>query len=71
MKTLPRTLKHISGGEILSCTTGYQFLGEEYCLARPDMRRPNSTHVETVVLLSGKKVDGHICIDLNVDRNSE
>ena len=39
----------------MSCTTGYQFVGEEYCLARPDIRLPNSRHCETVCLLSNRK----------------
>ena len=51
----PCTLLHILGGGILSCTTVYQFVGEEYCLARPDIRLPNSRHVETVVLMSRDK----------------
>ena len=59
---------HILGGGILSCTTGYQFVGEEYCLVGPDIRLPNSRHVETVVLLSDKKVDGHIDIDLDTEK---
>ena len=48
----PRNLMHILGGGILSCTTGYQFVGEEYCLARPDIRLPSLRHVEMVVLMS-------------------
>ena len=48
----PCTLMHILGGGILSCTTGYQFVGEEYCLARQNIRLPNSRHIKCVVLLS-------------------
>ena len=58
---------HILGGGILSCTTGYQFVGEEYCLARPDIRLPNSRHVETVVLLSKKHVNPKAYVEIGVD----
>jgi 23S rRNA (uracil1939-C5)-methyltransferase len=32
------------------------------------MQKHDSCHVETVVLLSDKKVDGHINIDLDVEK---
>ena len=35
-----------------------------YC----DINQHVSSHVETVVLLSGEKVDGHIDIDLEVEK---
>ena len=34
----------------------------------PDIYNGVSRHVETVVLLSDKKVDGHINIDLDVEK---
>ena len=64
------TLMHILGGGILSCTTGYQFVGEEYCLARPDIRLPNSRHVESVCLLSrvsNRKPDAQIKLTLDME----
>jgi hypothetical protein len=33
-----------------------------------DIHLINSCHVETVVLLSDKKIDGHINIDLDVEK---
>ena len=54
-------------GGILSGSTGYQFAGEEYCLARPDIRLPNSRHVETVVLLSKKQSEYQRYIEIGFD----
>lgn len=33
-----------------------------------DVHGVHSTHVETVVLLSDKKVDGHVSIDLDIHK---
>ena len=63
----PCTLMHILGGGILSCTTGYQFVGEEYCLARPYIRLPNSRHVECVCLLSKKNVKHNDYVKIGLD----
>ena len=63
----PCTPMHILRGGILSCMTGYQFVGEKYCLARPDIRLPNSRHVETVVLLSKKQSEYQRYIEIGFD----
>ena len=66
----PRTLMHIFRGGIFAVTTGYQFVGEEYCLARPDIRLPNSRHVETCVLLSRgtyRQPDARVKIDVELE----
>ena len=51
----------------IDITTGYQFYGDEYCLARQGIRLPNSRHVETVVLLSKKQSEYQRYIEIGID----
>ena len=62
--TLARDLKILC----MKSEDGSQEASYEIRRVRPCDMFPHSTHIETVVLLSREKVDGHINIDLDVEK---